>query len=61
MFNKNLNMKGEFIVVLLDNDLNEVSLMPTNRRRMKLQTRDVSFPLTDQVVEVQLSLIWMFT
>ena len=47
LFNKNLNMNGEFIVVRLDNGLIEVSLMPTNRQRMKLQTRDVSFPLID--------------
>ena len=47
MFNKNLNMNEVFIVVWLDNGLIEVSLMPTNTRRMKLKTRDVSFPLTD--------------
>ena len=44
---KNLNMNGEFILVWLDNGFIEVSLMPTNRRRMKLQTRDVSSPLID--------------
>ena len=46
IFNKNLNMNGEFIVVWLDNSLIEVSPMPTNRRRMNLQTRDMSSPLT---------------
>ena len=45
--NQNLNMNGVFIAVWLDSGLIEVSLMPTNRRRMKLQTRDVSSPLTD--------------
>ena len=45
--NQNLNMNGEFIVVWLDNGLIEVSLMPMNRRRTKLQTRDVSSPLID--------------
>ena len=44
--NQNLNMNGEFIVGRLDNGLIEVSLMPTNRQRMNLQTRDVSSPLT---------------
>ena len=47
LFNQNLNMNEEFIVAWLDNGLIEVSLMPTNRRRMKLQTRDVSSPLTN--------------
>ena len=45
--NQNLNMNGEFIVVWLDNNLIEVSLMLTNRQRMKLQTRDLSSPLSD--------------
>ena len=61
MFNKNLNMNGEFIVVWLDNDLIEVSLMPTNRTRTNLQTRDVNSPLTDEVVGIQSSLIWTLT
>ena len=50
-------MNGVFIVVWLDNDLIEVGLMPTNRRRMDLQTRDISLLLTDVVVMTQSSLI----
>ena len=43
-------MNGEFIVVWLDNGLIEASLMPANRRRINLQTRDVGSHLTDLVV-----------
>ena len=61
MFDKNLNMNGEFIVVWLDNGLIEVGLMPLNRRRRNLKTRDVSSHVTDLVVRESLSLIWTFT
>ena len=49
-FDKNLNMNGVFIVVWLDNGLIEVGLMPTNRRIMNLQNRDVSSRLIGLVV-----------
>ena len=61
MFDKNLNVNGVFIVVWLDNGLIKVSPMPTIRRRMNLQTRDISSHLTDLVVGTRSSLIWTFT
>ena len=42
-------MNREFIVVMLDNGLIEVSLMPIIRRRMNLQTRDAISHLIDLV------------
>ena len=44
---KALNVNEDFIDKWLENDLIEVGLMPTNRRRMNLQTRDMSSHLAN--------------